>query len=866
MINRNFARHFPVLQLFPLLLLVSLVACTPASTPSLVMPSSVPSATRAFTPSPTVTPSPSATATATPTMTPSPTPTFGPQTAQFTNAYIQSDAVADCFLDLPSSGLVVGSNPQTCTPSDQPGQAIFTLPPSDREHFATLRVVCPDPQDCLTGVTVEKSGGISLTLEDGTLLWSVRCSETEGCDRFALREGPHIVIHHISETPFEVYLTTSPGIQWVIADLVWETYPLPQIIQGIAYSPFRDCQSPNRRVYPTEAQIREDMALLKHMGNAIRTYALQDIQSEIPVWAIDAGLRVSAGAWIDKDRDINEVEIKALVDLAQRVELESVIVGNEVLLRATEHASETEPPPVTEDELLEYIARVRSQVNVPVTTAETWHILKQHPRIVEAVDYVMVHIYPYWEGVPVEAAAQRAIERYREVQQLSPGKKVVIGETGWPAAGPIVGAAVPNLENQRRYMREFLALAQQEDIEFYYFAAFNELWKTEGGAGPYWGFMDPDRRNKFDIQSVLLPVSLDKVTSLAETTLVPFPTGTAVAVSSEVRYVYHNYEAVENEFVPSGYMGDWENVTGSPLNDCYQWGTVWEDRAIQIRYEPGELGWAGVYWQYPENNWATLPEGRDLRGYSQLRFSARSDQPGSQFQFWIGGVIDGPYPSSIRSPRYAREADGRGFVKLSAEWQEYHIDLTGLDLSHVIDGFAWAADKRRTPEGGTLYLDNIYFDKIPLPTVTPRPTSTPTPIPVFTPIPPDVCPGNDSASLTSQAWQALNARDYDRVLACTAKVTNLWTTEALAQQAARINAGACLSTPDPQNKQALDAYWAANWALNDVATSWHIRRLALDRLGRNAEALEARQIILSHYTCAFAWDPRGWFWNVAAAQ
>jgi len=57
--------------------------------------------------------------------------------------------------------------------------------------------------------------------------------------------------------------------------------------------------------------------------------------------------------------------------------------------------------------------------------------------------------------------------------------------------GPANGAAVPGLGNQRRFLREFVTLAQQEGVEFYYFATFDELWKTEGGVGPYWGIFYP---------------------------------------------------------------------------------------------------------------------------------------------------------------------------------------------------------------------------------------------------------------------------------------------------------------------------------------------------------------------------------------
>jgi len=263
-------------------------------------------------------------------------------------------------------------------------------------------------------------------------------------------------------------------------------------------------------------------------------------------------------------------------------------------------------------------------------------------------------------------------------------------------------------------------------VEFYYFATFDELWKTEGGVGPYWGIFYPDRRNKYDLQSVLIPLS--DQTQCASTTE-PLATPAAEPATDDVFHVYLNYGAEENGFVSSGWMGD---ISAIHLNDCYQWGDDWADRAVQAQYAPSledKKGWAGIYWQYPENNWGTMPEGYDLQGYAQLRFRAKSDRDGDEIKFFVGGVFTGTYPSSIPSPLYVYESDSEGFVTLDTEWQEFHINLLDADLSHVIDGFGWVAERRRVPDGTTFYLDDIRFDKEPLPI----PTDIPTPIPSAAP-------------------------------------------------------------------------------------------------------------------------------------
>jgi exo-beta-1,3-glucanase (GH17 family) len=479
------------------------------------------------------------------------------------------------------------------------------------------------------------------------------------------------------------------------------------LLQGLAYSPYRDCQSPGSPNQPTLADVRQDLQILQGMANGIRTYSSTGSNAEIPAIARQMGLRVSAGAYLGTDRAANEREIQGLIEIARQVDVESVIVGNEVLLRGD----------LTEDELLEYINQVKKAVNVPVTSAETGSILLAHPKVMAAVDFEMVHLYPFWEGASIDGAAQTVINQYHEVQKQSNGKRVVIGETGWPSSGPVNKAAVPSPENQTRFAKEFLTLAMAENVDFFYFDAFDEMWKTEGGVGPYWGLLYADRTFKSDIQSVMISynASSQPATSGDGTSTTPVATQMGLGLSDF--YVYSNFGDPENHFAPDGWMGDFSAVD---LNICWTREQTWPQTAIRVTYSPLEndaLGWAGMYWL--DGGWGTKPDaGFDLSPYRQLVFWARAEVQGTQVKFFVGGVTQTndsvpmslPYPSSIKTPIFAQEADPLdGFVSLTTSWQEYHIDLAGADLHHVIDGFGWAAERLRTPEGATFYLDDIQF-------------------------------------------------------------------------------------------------------------------------------------------------------------
>ena len=110
---------------------------------------------------------------------------------------------------------------------------------------------------------------------------------------------------------------------------------------------------------------------------------------------------MTLGVWIDEWEEQNEREIETAIALAKHHRnIDSVIVGNETMFR-TEVLHDRDPNDAdTVQELIAKIQRVKREVSVPVTTAEVWNIWLEHPELVSAVDYLAVHILPYWEGLP----------------------------------------------------------------------------------------------------------------------------------------------------------------------------------------------------------------------------------------------------------------------------------------------------------------------------------------------------------------------------------------------------------------------------------------------------------------------------------
>jgi cellulose synthase/poly-beta-1,6-N-acetylglucosamine synthase-like glycosyltransferase len=175
-----------------------------------------------------------------------------------------------------------------------------------------------------------------------------------------------------------------------------------------------------------------------------------------------------------------------------------VIVGNEVLLRGD----------IPIQELIGYLDRARAAIDIPVSTAEPPFIWKKHPELVKHVDFITVHLLPYWEGIPLEEAVNYAVNSVDELRRLYPGKPIVIGEVGWPSNGRTRQAAVASEANQATFLRRFLARAAEEKYIYYIMEAFDQTWKreTEGAVGAYWGVYNVERQPKFQFTDPIVKI------------------------------------------------------------------------------------------------------------------------------------------------------------------------------------------------------------------------------------------------------------------------------------------------------------------------------------------------------------------------
>ena len=279
----------------------------------------------------------------------------------------------------------------------------------------------------------------------------------------------------------------------------WTAAPL----QSVSFAPYRPGQSPLTRTFPTPDQIEADLKRLQGKVNAVRTYSTCENLETVPQRAGKYGLKVWHGAWLNDNDKENLEQINLLIDHANKYAdtVERVIVGNEVLLRKD----------LTASQLRAYIRQVKQRVKQPVTYADVWEFWLRNPSLADEVDFITVHVLPYWEDEPIgvdrrERDGTLSIEKhivdiYKKVQARFPGKKIVIGETGWPSDGRMRSDARPGRVEQVRYFSIFRTVAARENFDYNFVEAFDQYWKArqEGTVGATWGLLDAERHDKFEL-------------------------------------------------------------------------------------------------------------------------------------------------------------------------------------------------------------------------------------------------------------------------------------------------------------------------------------------------------------------------------
>lgn len=296
----------------------------------------------------------------------------------------------------------------------------------------------------------------------------------------------------------------------LIAGALWVQIARPRTLdtewrgplKSVSFAPFRNGQSPLEEIFPSVPQIEEDLVRLKGLSEGLRTYSATGGLEAVPALAAKHGFALTHSAWLSRDAAANAREVKALIRTANRYPqaVTRVIVGNEVLLRED----------LRPEQLIAVLDRVRGAIRQPVSYADVWAYWLKYPQIAEHVDFITIHILPYWEDAPVAEsdAPAHLLTIIARIRSAFPGKPILLGETGWPSEGRSRGPARADRISAARFVRALPALAAKQNFDYNLVEAYDQSWKArlEGTVGARWGLFDAERQQKYGLAGPVWPL------------------------------------------------------------------------------------------------------------------------------------------------------------------------------------------------------------------------------------------------------------------------------------------------------------------------------------------------------------------------
>lgn len=286
-------------------------------------------------------------------------------------------------------------------------------------------------------------------------------------------------------------------------------------VEGFAFSAFQRYQDPTRGLFPSESELAADIRLMSKYAKRLRTYS--SIESpQIPRIADFYGMEVMSGAWLDRRLRKNDEEVEGLIALSRKhANITRAMVGNESILRGD----------LSIDQLIGYLDRARAQLKIPVSTAEPFFVWERNPELVRHVDFISVHLLPYWEHIPRKDAINFTLGQFKRLKELYPDKPVIIGEIGWPSNGDRKTYAQPSIANEAQFLREWFEVAERERIDYYIMEAIDQPWKEAHGgrAEAYWGVFNAAREPKFAFTGKVVEDPTWPVKALAASLLALLP-------------------------------------------------------------------------------------------------------------------------------------------------------------------------------------------------------------------------------------------------------------------------------------------------------------------------------------------------------
>lgn len=301
--------------------------------------------------------------------------------------------------------------------------------------------------------------------------------------------------------------------------------------KAISYGFYRKGQAPGGKG-PSEAQILEDLEIILKHWNFIRLYG-SDKNSEKVLKVIRKNslpVKVMLGVWLEDEKENpsrkkeNIKEVLTAIRLANEYSeiISAINVGNETQVFWSAHKMGME-------NLIHYIRVIRNNTNVPVTTADDYNFWNkpESKSVADEVDFIVVHIYPLWNGQTLENSIEWMSNIFfNDIQKFHLEKTLVLGEIGWATnydatktgdgqQGSLIKGDV-SYAAQEKFLLKLYRWIDENKITTFLFEAFDEPWKGGGEfSSPdeiekHWGVFYENRKPKKSFQNFLKTYEIEK--------------------------------------------------------------------------------------------------------------------------------------------------------------------------------------------------------------------------------------------------------------------------------------------------------------------------------------------------------------------
>ena len=282
-------------------------------------------------------------------------------------------------------------------------------------------------------------------------------------------------------------------------------------IRGVDYGPFHTGETPSGPCNLV-ADAKQDWSILATMGNVVRVYSVAQTPCDyynMVLTLLAKGLNVVPSAFLCAPSSTcvnhdNATEVNNLISLVNSLsandlaKIPFVVVGNEAVSFNNMTWGDNGP-----NDLKPFVLQVkRALPSVKVTTAEIYYQYLggtvqpcvgnngQGPTdLGNTEDLIFFNVYPYYEGFPLNQAVTCILNVYGSLNTAYPlSQPIVISETGWPS--------LASVNDQQTYWQSVITAAEQNNIEYFGFEAFDEAWKSPPAVEATWGLWYANRQPK----------------------------------------------------------------------------------------------------------------------------------------------------------------------------------------------------------------------------------------------------------------------------------------------------------------------------------------------------------------------------------